>query len=78
MAENNGEAYAKAVSEHIEDCNWARACELQHEYNLKNPENTWDPYWAFALFLLFSAWAENVTDPKTGKSIAKIVEEYKK
>lgn len=50
-----GEAYARAVSEHVEDCNWARACELQYEYNLKNPEALWDPYWAFALILLLTS-----------------------
>lgn len=46
------EKYARAVSEHIEDCNWARACELQYEYNLKNPPESSVPDWRWMLLLM--------------------------
>lgn len=48
----NGESYAKAVSNHIEDCNWAMACERAHEYALKNPPESSVPDWCWMLVLL--------------------------
>ena len=48
----DGESYARAVSKHIEDCNWAMACERAHEYALKNPPESSVPDWRWMLLLM--------------------------
>ena len=48
----DAESYARAVSKHIEDCNWAMACERAHEYALKNPPESPVPDWHWTLAVL--------------------------